>query len=39
MISPAQIQRDAMKLVEGGIASTIITVQAFFVTAAVWIYW
>ena len=39
MLSPAQIQKDVMKLVEGGVATTVITFQAVFVLAAVYVYW
>lgn len=39
MITPQQIQKDALKLVEGGVASTVITMQAIFATLAVYIYW
>lgn len=38
-MTPAQIQKDAMKLVEFGVASTLITVQSVIVTLAVFIYW
>jgi len=34
-----QIQKDAIKIFEGGVASSVITFQAIFATLAVWIYW
>jgi hypothetical protein len=39
MITPQQIQKDVMKLVEGGVASSVITAQAVVAILAVWIYW
>ncbi len=39
MLSPAQIQKDVLKLVEGGVATTVITMQAFVAMVAVYVYW
>ena len=34
-----QIQKDAIKIFEGGVASSVITLQATVAMLAVWIYW
>lgn len=38
-MSPDQIQKDVMKLVEFGVASTLIVSQAVLVTLAVFLFW